>query len=77
MDGVFIRYKVFLFPRDKAVSFYVKSQKPPGPMPGISHTNPRPPDDCKSFILRGCGDIEIITEQVVPIEASVDVHCLA
>jgi len=44
---------------------------------GIVHTDPRPIDNDQRFLIRWSGDIEIIADQVVSVEASVNVHPFA
>ena len=43
---------------------------------GIVHTDPRPIDDGQRFIFRRSRDVEIVADQVVCVEAPVNVHRL-
>ena len=44
---------------------------------GVVHTDPRPLDNGQRFFFRRSGDIEIVADQVVSVEAPVDVHRFA
>ena len=41
---------------------------------GIVHTDSRPIDNGQRFVFRRNGDIEVVADQVVSVEAPVDVH---
>ncbi len=44
---------------------------------GVGDSDPRPLDDGQRLFVWGSGDIEVVAEQVVSVEAPVDVHRLA
>jgi hypothetical protein len=44
------------------------------PMTGVFHTHPRPFDYCKKLGFGWLGYVEIVTEQVVSVQAPVNVH---
>jgi len=46
-------------------------------MSGVIHTNPRPFDDGKRFGVWQCGDEKIVAEEIVAVEAAVNMHCPA
>jgi len=41
---------------------------------GVGDTDSRPIDNGQRFVFRRIGDIEIVADQVVSVEAPVDVH---
>ena len=44
------------------------------PLFGIVHTDPRPLDNGQRVVFRRGGDIEVVADQVVSVEAPVDAH---
>src|ERR1035438_6684385 len=63
-----------LGPGDERTAVDVESQLPPRPMPRVFHADAGPLDNDQRLDLWRCGDVEILAQQVVSVEALVNLH---
>ncbi len=77
LPGIHSTSHLMLSPRDEGIAPDVKPQEPSCPMTRVGHANPGSLDDRQRFRLGRSGDIEIVADEVVPVEASVNMHRFA